>query len=48
VGTLVPLVLRLLRADPAHASNIFVTMITDGTSYLLALALAALVVTSIS
>lgn len=48
VGMLVPLGLRLVRADPAHASNIFVTMFTDATSYLLALALSAAVVTSLS
>ena len=44
IGQVVPLVLRLFRADPALSSSIFVTMFTDGISYLMALALAAILI----
>jgi len=41
IGQLIPLGLRLFRADPALSSSIFVTMCTDGFSYLFCVALAA-------
>jgi magnesium transporter len=44
IGQLVPLVLRLFRADPALSSSIFVTMFTDGISYFFSLAMAALLI----
>lgn len=44
IGHVVPLALRLFRADPALSSSIFVTMFTDGISYLMALALAAILI----
>ncbi|MFN0148505.1 MAG: magnesium transporter [Dehalococcoidia bacterium] len=47
IGQTVPLVLRLLRADPALSSSIFVTMFTDGISYFLALSLATLLITQL-
>ena len=47
VGQLVPLVLRLVRADPALSSSIFVTMFTDAISYLLCLALAAALISKL-
>lgn len=48
IGQVVPLVLRLFRADPALSSSIFVTMFTDGISYLMALALAALLISRLT
>jgi magnesium transporter len=47
IGQLVPLGLRLLRADPALSSSIFVTMFTDGVSYGLCVVLAALLVSEL-
>jgi magnesium transporter len=43
-GQLVPVLLRSMGADPALASSIFVTMLTDALSFLLLLGLAAGVV----
>ncbi|MEO6398382.1 MAG: magnesium transporter [Tepidiformaceae bacterium] len=48
IGQVVPLVLRLFRADPALSSSIFVTMFTDGISYLMALALAAVLISRLA
>lgn len=45
IGQVIPLVLRLFRADPALASSIFVTMFTDAISYFVALGLAAALIT---
>lgn len=42
VGALIPLILRALGRDPAQASSIFVTMITDAAGFLTFLGLAAL------
>jgi magnesium transporter len=42
VGALIPLVLRALGRDPAQASSIFVTMITDAAGFFTFLGLAAL------
>jgi magnesium transporter len=39
-GVLVPLTLERLRADPAVASSVFVTMVTDSMGFLLFLGLA--------
>ncbi len=47
VGQLVPLLLRLIHADPALSSSIFVTMFTDAISYLLCLALAAALISKL-
>ena len=44
IGHVVPLALRLFRADPALSSSIFVTMFTDGISYLMAFGLAAILI----
>ena len=44
IGQVVPLALRLFRADPALSSSIFVTMFTDGISYLMAFGLAAILI----
>jgi magnesium transporter len=41
VGALIPIVLRELGRDPAQASSIFVTMITDAAGFLTFLSLAA-------
>jgi magnesium transporter len=41
VGALIPIVLRELGRDPAQASSIFVTMITDAAGFLTFLGLAA-------
>jgi magnesium transporter len=43
-GALVPLTLRYLRLDPALASGIFLTMITDAMGFLLLLGLATLMI----
>ena len=43
-GELTPLALQKFGADPALASSIFVTMITDAVSFLLLLGLGAMVV----
>lgn len=48
IGQVVPLILRLLRADPALSSSIFVTMCTDGLSYFISLALAALLISNLT
>ncbi|MFC7536125.1 magnesium transporter [Sphingomonas sp. GCM10030256] len=40
VGVLVPLTLERLRADPAVASSVFVTMVTDSMGFLIFLGLA--------
>jgi magnesium transporter len=47
IGQVIPLVLRLFRADPALASSIFVTMFTDAISYLVALGLAAALISQL-
>lgn len=47
LGRAIPLLLRAFRVDPALASSIFVTMCTDAISYLLALTLAAALITHI-
>lgn len=47
IGQVIPLVLRLFRADPALASSIFVTMFTDAISYFVALALAAALISQL-
>jgi magnesium transporter len=39
-GVLVPMTLRRIGADPAVASSVFVTMITDSMGFLLFLGLA--------
>ena len=41
-GTLVPVILKRLKADPALASTVFVTTITDVGGFLAFLGLAAL------
>jgi magnesium transporter len=43
-GALLPLTLRYLRLDPALASGIFLTMITDAIGFLLLLGLATLMI----
>ena len=48
IGQVVPLVLRLLHFDPALASSIFVTMCTDGLSYFISLALAAILISRLT
>lgn len=48
LGQAVPLVLRLFRADPALSSSIFVTMCTDGISYFMAFALAAVMISQLT
>ena len=48
IGHVVPLALRLFRADPALSSSIFVTMFTDGISYLMAFALAAILISKLT
>ena len=47
IGQLVPLGLKFFRADPALSSSIFVTMFTDGISYLFSLAMAAVLISQI-
>jgi magnesium transporter len=47
IGQLVPLVLKLFRADPALSSSIFVTMFTDGISYGLCLVMAAALISKL-
>jgi magnesium transporter len=42
-GVLVPLALDRVRADPAVASSVFVTMVTDSMGFLIFLGLATLV-----
>jgi len=42
VGTAIPILLRRLGADPATASTIFLTMVTDSMSFLTFLGLASL------
>ena len=44
IGQILPLVLRLFRVDPALSSSIFVTMFTDGLSYLISFTLAAVLI----
>jgi magnesium transporter len=44
-GVMVPLTLERAGADPAVASSVFVTMVTDSMGYLAVLALAATVLT---
>ena len=41
-GGSIPLVLRALGRDPAHASSIFLTTITDGAGFFIFLGLASL------
>ncbi len=41
IGQLVPIALKVMRADPALSSSIFVTMFTDGFSYLFCVVLGA-------
>jgi magnesium transporter len=41
VGASIPLVLRRFGLDPATASTIFLTMVTDSVSFLVFLGLAA-------
>jgi magnesium transporter len=48
IGQIVPLLLRLVRADPALSSSIFVTMCTDAISYLVAWTLAAVLITRLT
>ncbi len=48
IGQVVPLVLRLLHFDPALSSSIFVTMCTDGLSYLISLSLAAILISQLT
>lgn len=48
IGQVLPLVLRLFRADPALSSSIFVTMFTDGLSYLFSLTLAAILISRLT
>jgi magnesium transporter len=43
-GSLIPLTLRYFRLDPALASGIFLTMITDAMGFLLLLGLATLLI----
>ena len=43
-GALIPLALRYFRLDPALASGIFLTMITDAMGFLLLLGLATLMI----
>ena len=43
-GQLIPVILRRLGADPALASSIFVTMVTDAMSFLLLLGFAGIVI----
>ena len=43
-GTLVPVILKRLKADPALASTVFVTTITDVGGFLAFLGLAALLI----
>jgi len=43
-GALVPLALRRFRLDPALASGIFLTMITDAMGFLLLLGLATIMI----
>ncbi len=44
MGALIPLGLRALRLDPAVASGIFLTMITDATGFLILLGLASVLI----
>jgi magnesium transporter len=44
VGSLIPLGLRSLRLDPAVASGIFLTMVTDAAGFLFLLGLATLLI----
>ncbi|MEP7214883.1 MAG: magnesium transporter [Anaerolineaceae bacterium] len=48
IGQVVPLILRLFHADPALSSSIFVTMCTDALSYLIALTLAAILISRLA
>ncbi|MEO6044942.1 MAG: magnesium transporter [Tepidiformaceae bacterium] len=48
IGHVVPLALRLFRADPALSSSIFVTMFTDGISYLMAFGLATILISKLT
>ena len=48
IGQLVPLGLRLIRSDPALSSSIFVTMFTDGISYLACVVMGAALISRIS
>ena len=48
VGQLVPVVLRSFGADPALASSIFVTMVTDAMSFLFLLGMASIVIDQLS
>jgi magnesium transporter len=48
VGQLVPVLLRSLGADPALASSIFVTMMTDALSFLLLLGTGAVLIDRVS
>ena len=41
IGSSIPLILRQLGRDPAHASSIFLTMITDSAGFLIFLGLAS-------
>jgi magnesium transporter len=45
VGTLVPLVLEVIGQDPALASSVIVTAITDSVGFALFLGLAAFMLT---
>lgn len=47
VGQLVPVALRTFGADPALASSIFVTMVTDALSFLFLLGIASLVISQL-
>lgn len=47
VGQLVPVALRTFGADPALASSIFVTMVTDALSFLFLLGIATLVISQL-
>ena len=40
IGVVVPIFLKLIRVDPALASNIFVTALTDISGFLILLGLA--------
>ena len=47
-GVLVPTSLRLVRADPALASSIFVTSVTDIMGYFFFLGMAAILIEKIA
>jgi magnesium transporter len=48
IGVLVPMALKRLKADPALASGVFVTMLSDAVGLLVFLGLATLLVSQLT